>query len=797
MSCFRPMYVSFLVVLLSLPVASAEINQGSVSGRVIDIATKHPIPDASVTIYGTNVGTVTDEDGRFNLAGMNEGLYKLEFGHIAYHRLLETDVRVVRNKTTSVEEIELAPAIMMAAQVTVSTTPFQENPQAPVSHFTYTREEIRRTPGATGDVFRAMETLPGVSTSGGEFSAFSVRGNSPTENVILIDNIPFDKVSHFDGGSSEEQEKQGGRFSIFAPNLIEEVRFQAGGFSAAYGGKLASFLDLKLREANQQDATIDGRFDITGWEVNYDGALKGIANSGVLLSARHTNFTRILELTGEDEFGRPRFTDLIFKTTTHLNARHKVSILGIHAPEKFNQEIERIFQSDDFAARDLVDFDESKSLLGVNWRYLAGTSSVLQTSVYARRTDRRGRLGAADPIAGIATDGRTVNDFAQRQRIVEDLDEVEVGTRSTFTHAMAQGNQRAVGLESSRTSYNRTVSQNGLDTLYVFDSDDFRASPQQRYIVTTPEQVDSRFDDTQGRFATFAEWSLTPLPRLTVNAGGRYEFNQLNSRSYWSPRLSSSLRLHERTRLNMATGVYYQTPEFDVSTAAVENEDLKNEQALHLIAGLSHYLSDDVKITSEVYAKRFDDLIVHPDRTSRLRTNAGDGWARGVDLSLIKRLVDQFYGQVNYSFAKSRRDDNDGLGSYDADFDQPHIFSVLGGYEINKSWAISAKWRYATGRPRDSFVVHADVFDDPDYQRFSQEIVANNGDRLTAFHTFNIRVDQRTQLGQFALVGFVDVVNVYNHTNVNEERFLPLTGKDDDHGFGVLPTIGLKLEFWG
>jgi outer membrane receptor protein involved in Fe transport len=788
------MYVSFLVVLLSLPVASAEINQGSVSGRVIDIATKHPIPDASVTIYGTNVGTVTDEDGRFNLAGMNEGLYKLEFGHIAYHRLLETDVRVVRNKTTSVEEIELAPAIMMAAQVTVSTTPFQENPQAPVSHFTYTREEIRRTPGATGDVFRAMETLPGVSTSGGEFSAFSVRGNSPTENIILIDNIPFDKVSHFDGGSSEEQEKQGGRFSIFAPNLIEEARFQAGGFSAAYGGKLASFLDLKLREANQEDVTLDARFDVTGWEANYDGPVSLVPATGVIFSARHTNFTRILELTGQDEFGRPRFTDLIFKTTTDLNSRHKISVLGIHAPEKFDQETEHVFKSDDFAARDLVDFDEAKSLLGLNWRYLAGTSSVLQASVYGRRTDRRARLGAADPIPGIAADVRSVNDFEQRLRIGEDLDEIEVGTRTTFTHAMARGNQLTVGLEGSRSRYDRTVLQNGLDTLYVFDGDDFRVGPEQRFIVTAPDQIDSRFDGTRSLFATFAEWSLTPVPRLTVNAGARYEYNQLNDRNYISPRLSSSFRLSERTRLNVATGVYYQTPDLDVASAASQNEALANERALHLITGVSHYLSDDVKLTSEVYVKQFDDLIVHPDRTNQVHTNAGEGWARGVDFSLIKRLVDQFYGQINYSLSKSRRDDDDGLESYDSDFNQPHIFSVLGGYEINKSWAISAKWRYATGRPRDSSIVHEDVFDNPDHARFSQQIIANNADRLPAFHTFNIRVDHRTQLGRFALVGFLDIVNVYDHLNVNEQRFQPLTGTIDERGFGVLPTIGLKLE---
>ena len=70
---------------------------------------------------------------------------------------------------------------------------FCEDVQVLVSAAIYTRDEIRRTPGATGDVFRAMETLPGVSTSGGEFSVFLVRGGSFKENIVFIDNITFHK----------------------------------------------------------------------------------------------------------------------------------------------------------------------------------------------------------------------------------------------------------------------------------------------------------------------------------------------------------------------------------------------------------------------------------------------------------------------------------------------------------------------------------------------------------------------------------------------------------------------------
>jgi outer membrane receptor protein involved in Fe transport len=584
-----------------------------------------------------------------------------------------------------------------------------------------------------------------------------VRGGSPEENIILIDNIPFDKVSHFNGGSSEEQDKQGGRFSIFAPNLIEEARFQAGGFSAVYGGKLASFLDIKIKEGNRQTPTVDGRFDITGWELNYDGPLALAANTSLVLSARHTNFTRILDMTGQDDLGRPRFNDFILKTTTELNAKHKISLLGILAPEKYDRAIKHVFNSDDTASNDLINLGETKSLFGLNWRFLTGKSSVLQTSIYQRATDRLVRVGKAWPSVDAPL---SVRDFQSRTILTQDNEESEVGLRSVFTQVLSPKMAWTNGLELSRARFDNRLTQVGLDTLYTYDAQDFRPDPTRRFIVRAPEFVNARFAANKNIFAAFGEWSASNNKRLTVNTGLRYEYNEFNGNSYFSPRFSSTYRLNKKTRLNFASGVYYQTPEFDVVTATPSNEQLDNERVYHLITGLTRYLRDDLKFTAETYYKEFDDLIVRPDRTRPLRVNSGDGWASGLDLSLVKRFVDQFYGQINYSYALSERDDRDGQGAYNADFNQPHIFNVLAGYEFNKTWALSAKWRYATGRPKDAFVVHDNVLDDVDNLRYSQEITANNTDRLPAFHTFNIRLYSRRQLGLIALVGFLDIVNL-------------------------------------
>lgn len=115
------------------------------------------------------------------------------------------------------------------------------------------------------------------------------------------------------------------------------------------------------------------------------------------------------------------------------------------------------------------------------------------------------------------------------------------------------------------------------------------------------------------------------------------------------PSLSASYSVDDRTRLNAAGSVHYQTPDLFVLTAAPSNETLAHARAGHLIAGVTHYLRDEVKWTAEAYYRRFDRLPVRPDRTFPFRRSDGEGWAAGIDVSVIKRFVDQFYGKVNYS----------------------------------------------------------------------------------------------------------------------------------------------------
>ena len=172
-------------------------QNGIIKGKIIDAKTKHPLIGANVMLYGTDLGSASDINGLYEIKNVPEDVYKLEIKYLGYNTHIEPDIRVTRGKIFYVKDIELTESMIVGDEVTITSGYFNDSKNLPVSNYTYSKEEIVRAPGSAGDIFKAIESLPGVSTSGGEFSAFSVRGGTPKDNIILIDNIPFANISHF------------------------------------------------------------------------------------------------------------------------------------------------------------------------------------------------------------------------------------------------------------------------------------------------------------------------------------------------------------------------------------------------------------------------------------------------------------------------------------------------------------------------------------------------------------------------------------------------------------------------
>ncbi|MGH7503934.1 MAG: carboxypeptidase-like regulatory domain-containing protein, partial [Longimicrobiales bacterium] len=73
--------VGFVLAVLSAPVAG---QTGTVTGTVVDQATRQPLNGVQVSVEGTNRGGLTDGRGQFTIPGVPAGQHTVEVVFIGY-----------------------------------------------------------------------------------------------------------------------------------------------------------------------------------------------------------------------------------------------------------------------------------------------------------------------------------------------------------------------------------------------------------------------------------------------------------------------------------------------------------------------------------------------------------------------------------------------------------------------------------------------------------------------------------------------------------------------------------------
>lgn len=785
-------------VCAAVPAFAAD---STVRGRVVDALTARPIPGVAITLSGrAEVArqATTNDAGDFVLTGVEPGRFFLTAEARGYRRAVQDEVRTLE-RDIYVANFALLPLGGAASasdaleEVVVTAQAISVDPFAGVSTAVLDREEIRRSAGTAGDVFRGLDILPGVSATG-EYSSFSVRGNGLRDNLILVDDIPFDKVVHFNSSFGDQDDVGGGgRFSIFAPNLIGSAEFQPGAWRASEGGKNGSLLRLEVAEPSGAQSIASAQLDVAGPELGYEGPSGFHEGTNVLFSARKLDFERLFKAIDNEDVGAPSLTDVILKSVTEINDAHALEFLAIYAPEEFERDVDNVLASENFEDVTLTRTEQDSALFGATWRWLVGESTQIRNVLYLRDSDKDSSQGEAYP--DLAPPGAAAADIPLRENILTVSEaEREIGWRSDVSIVESGGNVLTFGTRITRVSLDFQTALAGDWLRYVYDQTDFRPDPQQRYIVLTPERFDSSFDAEETRAAAYVDYAWR-LARLTITPGLRYDYDGFSRESLVSPRLSLSWQQDPATRVWVGAGTFYQAPRYFDLAANPANGDLENEKSTQVSLGAERYLRDDVRLSAEIYYQDLDELVVIPDRTSGVAANAGSGENAGFDLSLWKRMTEDWSASFGYSYLNATRDDADGRGEYDADQDRPHLVTIGGAWEPNDNWAFSAKWKYASGRPTYDFVVYADVLGDPDLVRFSKELTTRNTRRYPDYHVLNLRVDYRRRLGPLSLIAFLDVINAYGRDNIDSRDWDERRGIETGDGFGVFPNIGLKFEY--
>lgn len=780
-----------------LPYAYADA--GKVRLRVVDAQTQRPVADAQVTLIprqGPTQNLSAAEDGRAQSEGLPSGLYEVLISRPGYQTARLPSVRVVDDKTTSLR-VDMTVQRQNVEEVVVVGTAIGADLLSSVGTSLVDREELRSAAGSGGDVLRALDGLPGVF-SDGEFSSFNVRGAGPRDNLILVDGIPFEKLVHFSESFGDSEEVDGGgRYSVFAPNLIGSAEFQPGGWSSAYGGKAGSLLKLEVAEGNPDSAAYSARLDLAGVEVGYDGPSRFHDDTSVLLSARTYNFGWLFEAIGEEDIGTPKLTDVILKTSTQVSSQDKVHFLAIYAPEEYTRDMENVIATDEeepgvYPDVELVRSKTDNALLGLTWSRLIGSDAELVNQIYYRNFDARSRIGEAYPEEFPI--GTPADQIRSRENLLNiRAAEKETGWQLDLFSDNSLG-RLSTGLRVTQLDlrYQLNLTENWI--LYTYDSDDFRPDPEQRYIELTPDSLNSRYQQSEVNYALYADQEFS-AGDWSFRTGARYDRDNFSQENLLSPRAGATWLATSDLRITATLGRYYQASRIEDRAADAANNALENEVVDQFGVGFAYRINDKLDIFVEPYYQDLSNLVVERDRVNKTYSNSGDGKSYGVDTALTRQFDNGWSANFKYSYNRARTRDRADEPYHFAEDNRPHSASIGGVWEINQRWKLSARWKWASGKPRDEYVIYENVLDDGASLRYSRETIADNTGRYSGYSSFNFRADYRRSLGSADLIAFIDVINLLGAENPSSADFNERTGKNEVEEGETFPLLGLRFEW--
>ncbi|MCD6177273.1 MAG: TonB-dependent receptor, partial [Candidatus Cloacimonetes bacterium] len=358
-----------IIVMISI-LPAQEIKMGNLMGRVIDAETNYPLSNVTVIVRELEKGVYTNEKGQYKIMNLPVGNYTVSFQVIGTQPQMKLDVIIRSNRTTFLNG-ELKRAAIQIEGIKVETDYFAETEDKQTSVVSFSNEEIRRAPGSAGDVSRIMMSLPSVAKVNDQSNNLIVRGGNPMENSFYIDNIEIPNINHF-----PHQGSSGGPIGILNVDFIQDVTFNTGGFSAIYGDKLSSIMEINFREGNPNE--FDAQIDFS-W-VGFGGIIEGPISekSSTMLAVKRSYLKYIIDAIDIGTSAAPEYGDIQAKFTYEFNPFHKLSLLAIFADDHNSPDQEN-------AAENYMSHYGNQNLYqgtyGLNWRAVWNESIFSNTSL--------------------------------------------------------------------------------------------------------------------------------------------------------------------------------------------------------------------------------------------------------------------------------------------------------------------------------------------------------------------------------------------------------------------------------
>ena len=792
----KPLSILFFLMLAAGPVLA---QTGDIQGTVYQRSTEKLLAGANVRITETNQTEKTDENGIFRFTELPEGTYTFVVTHPFEPQPTEISVTIRSGDTTEVK-MSLGEAIKLETIVV-------EGKRLPP---TVSRKEIRgsellRIPGTANDALKGLTTLPSIGIPNDYFGILYIRGSGPGDTLYYFDRTPLGYPFHY-----------GGLASTMSSNIIDNIHIYAGGYGAEFGLDSQTVLDIHSRDRIDEQK-LSGKFNLN---VLYsEGMLEGsISDKGYFHAAGRRSYLDVIAGLFVDDWVLPYFSDYQFKLAYELGKKHHLTLNAFGANDHFNI-VSVTDGSTDFSAY----FRNGFEAQGVHFR------SKFTENLISHFSFTRAFTFLNMDFSGVLSQSFLIEDETGTELEPELISEkstydniranVPVYTlREDISYKLTPKFQLESGFLFTFSSAN-SFEDRGIRYKGFIDSDvdsilnedvELVTHNNRTYQVVRPQATYDEFWYDFQRSEGYLQGRYDPLPFLSFALGIRLDYFNLTEELSVQPRSSLSVKLPNNATLRFAYGTYEQSPLAYQVLAENGNRDLKSSLARHYIMEFEHQPSSQTELKFAIYYKSLLDLVttdvVEFTNDFGLQTtvryhNQGAGYISGAEVFLRHRVNEKFFGWLSYAWTHRQQRTHPDAPYEPYIFDNTHIISLVGNYNISPTLEVGAKWQYSSGTS-GAHVSEILLIQDPTtrgMQPLINNIQTEEGTTslasLPPYHRLDIRVSKTWNQEGWQIGTFLEILNVYNRKNVI--KFYNPAGDDVEEApqFPIIPYIGLTAEF--
>ena len=756
-----------LVIGLGLACFSGFAQKRTISGYVMDAASKETLIGATIFDKNSGKGCATNSYGFYTLT-LNQGQVDLQVSYVGYAQQNKAiDLKENLNLNFALEtNIELDEVVVEAARATVSA----RSPQMSVVELPV--QQIKSIPTLFGeaDVLKAIQLLPGVQNGSEGSAGMYVRGGGPDENLLLLDGVPVYNVNHALGF-----------FSVFNPDALKNVTLYKGSFPAHFGGRLSSVVDIRMKEGDMQHYHGNVSVGLISSKLNLEGPIVKDKLS-FNLSFRRTYGDLLIKpalwiarRAQKNEMSKLNagyyFYDFNGKLNWKISDKDRLYLSlysgddGIYFSVKYK----------DYAYDDV----QYKENMGLKWNWGNKVASLRWNHVMSQQLFMDASVNYTQYRHNL---GMEIKEEVNYQNYGANiLNEYNMAYKSGINDLTAKVDFDYTPLP------NHEIRFGGNYTYHMF-----RPEVQSAKIIDGNQiEVDTVIGASNvfaHETALYAEDNMTLGDIFRVNAGVHYSTFTVEGKTYQSvqPRLSTSVML--ASNLSLKAGYAYMTQYVhllsnsslslptDLWVPVTKNIVPMNAHQWSL--GAFYELPRLFDISLEGYYKIMDNLLEYKDGASFFgssetwenKVSMGKGWAYGVEV-LVQRSFGKTTGWVGYTWAHAKRQfDRPGMEInegkvFPAKYDRRHDISITVQHKFSDRFDLSGTWVFSSGNCGTlGTQIYEGLVDEWGYIPSINALERNNF-RLGSYHRLDLSMNFHKQKKHGIRTWNISIYNVYNHNN--------------------------------